>query len=389
MYLLNISFLALEALEKIQKMNSFSFVDINQLVLDHVPVYIFWKDRDGIYLGCNMKFAKGAGFDEPAELIGKTDYEMPWTKEEADYYVKIDQEVMSSGEPQINFEEPQTTPEGNTIWLRTSKIPLKTMNGNIVGILGTYEDITQRKMQAIALEEQANELKKLNSEMEEFTYITSHDLQEPLNTILTFAKRFEQAEELNDNQKKMAGFMSNSASRMSEMIKATMKNLLLNCGGNATETDTEAEIKGVIQELNSKIVSTKAQITVGNLPTIKVYRSEFHQLLQNLISNALKFARPDVSPIVNITAVEEDDYYRFTVEDNGIGIEEKHYDRVFKVFQRLHSRSAIEGHGIGLANCKKIVAMHNGHIHIESVVGEGSKFIFTIAKAISPATKEV
>ncbi|MBN2381030.1 PAS domain S-box protein [candidate division WOR-3 bacterium] len=115
-----------------------------QLAFDTVPVRIFWKDRNSVYLGCNQLFALDAGREKPSDLIGHNDYEMGW-QEQADLYRKDDAEVMSSGMPKINYEEPQTTPDGRTIWLRTSKVPLRNLDGTVIGVLGTYEDITERK----------------------------------------------------------------------------------------------------------------------------------------------------------------------------------------------------------------------------------------------------
>ena len=122
-----------------------------QLVLNNIPSYVFWKDRNSTYLGCNLKFAKSAGLDSPIEIIGKTDYDLPWSKEESDFFRKIDKEVMDSRIPQVNFEEPQTINDGSTKWLRTSKIPLFDENDNVIGILGTYEDITERKQMELEL----------------------------------------------------------------------------------------------------------------------------------------------------------------------------------------------------------------------------------------------
>ncbi|RME69398.1 MAG: PAS domain S-box protein, partial [Verrucomicrobia bacterium] len=119
-------------------------------VLDTIPVRVFWKDRDGRYLGCNLAFARDAGLDSPDQLIGRTDYELAW-REQAPIYRRDDNEVMSLGQAKLNYEEPQTTPDGRTIWLRTSKIPLRDDSGNIVGILGTYEDITEKKNTELAL----------------------------------------------------------------------------------------------------------------------------------------------------------------------------------------------------------------------------------------------
>ena len=118
--------------------------DFLQLVVENVPDRIFWKDRDLRYLGCNTRFAKDAGYSRPDELTGKTDFEMGW-KDQAELYRADDKAVLESGAPRLNIEEPQTTPDGDTIWLRTSKVPLRDHDDRIIGVLGLYQDITASK----------------------------------------------------------------------------------------------------------------------------------------------------------------------------------------------------------------------------------------------------
>jgi len=117
-------------------MNTSNLVDQDQflqLIMDNIPQFIFWKDRDSVYLGCNQNFATAAGFSKSSEIIGKTDYDLPWSKEEADFYIKMDQKVMLSDQSEVNFEEPQTMSDGITKWIRTSKIPLKGPDGDVIG----------------------------------------------------------------------------------------------------------------------------------------------------------------------------------------------------------------------------------------------------------------
>ena len=135
-----------------------------QMVMDTIPVRIFWKSEDLVYLGCNSLFAKDAGRKSPGELLGKSDYDMGW-REQADLYRNDDMEVMRSGNPKLGYEEPQTTPDGKKIWLRTSKIPLRDINNRIIGILGTYEDITAHKQAVEAMRRQNEYLTALQETM--------------------------------------------------------------------------------------------------------------------------------------------------------------------------------------------------------------------------------
>ena len=165
-----------------------------KLVMDNIPSYVFWKNRDSIYQGCNQNFAESAGLASSDDIIGKSDYDLPWSKEESDYFVKIDKEVMGSGEVQLDFEEPITIQNGQTKWIRTSKVPLRNQSNDIIGILGIFEDITERKEMEFELKNHNNSLKNLNSklklinqDLEQFAYATSHDLQEPIRMIAGFS----------------------------------------------------------------------------------------------------------------------------------------------------------------------------------------------------------
>ena len=135
-----------------------------QLVLKSIPTAIFWKNRESVYLGCNEEFAKDAGVKTTRDIIGKTDYDLAWKKEEADFFVKIDQKVMSSGKPEIGIIEPQKQADGKESWLETNKVPLLDANGEVIGILGTYNDITARVEAMNALKRHSTELEFKNNE---------------------------------------------------------------------------------------------------------------------------------------------------------------------------------------------------------------------------------
>jgi light-regulated signal transduction histidine kinase (bacteriophytochrome) len=151
--------------------------------------------------------------------------------------------------------------------------------------------------------------------------------------------------------------------------------------GDLSEVDCNELLKEVLSDISFSIKENKANIKVENLPTLKGYRTEMRQLFQNLIMNALKFIEKDTIPEITISAKELKTEWQFSIKDNGIGIDEKDQNKIFVIFKRLHNRSEYEGTGIGLSNCKKIVELHNGNIYVESVLGKGSTFIFSIAKS--------
>ncbi len=146
-----------------------------QLILDNIPQRIFWKDRNSIYLGCNRNFANDAGLSNPDDILGSNDYEMPWKSAEADYYRSIDTEVMNNDKPIYHIVEPQTHSDGKILWLETNKVPLHDEQGNVVGILGTYEDITERKKAEEALKESEERFRSLIDNMIEAALIIDWD----------------------------------------------------------------------------------------------------------------------------------------------------------------------------------------------------------------------
>ncbi len=226
------------------------------------------------------------------------------------------------------------------------------------------------------------ELKAKNKEMEQFLYIASHDLQEPLRTINSFAKVIEEdyEQELNDGIKRYLQFISDAATRMSELVKGLLDHSRLGKNKKQTNVDFNEIIEAIQKDLAVAIAESKASFEIANMPTVNALKVEFRLLFQNLVSNAIKFRKKDLAPVICITAKEKKHHWRFSIQDNGIGIAENHKEKIFDIFQRLHDSKEYEGTGIGLAHCKKIVELHGGNIWVESEVNKGSTFHFTILK---------
>ena len=238
-----------------------------------------------------------------------------------------------------------------------------------------------------ALDLKVKELARSNAELEQFAYVASHDLQEPLRKIETFGDRLKAkcGSDLSPRAMDYLERMQNSASRMRTLIQD-----LLAFSRVTTESKTFAlvdlnlVVQDVVKDLEIRIKENKGRVEVGELPKIEAELVQMRQLFQNLISNALKFHKPDEPPVIGIQAKilpqTEDrenitaERYQITVTDNGIGFDEKYSDRIFKVFQRLHGRSEYEGTGIGLAICDKIVKRHGGGISVKSSPGQGTSF---------------
>jgi len=362
-----------------------------QLVLNNIPSFVFWKDRESVYLGCNMNFAKAAGLKFPDEIIGKNDYEMPWSKEDSDFYRKVDREVMASGEPQINFEEPQTFSDGSTRWLRTSKIPLRNFSGIVIGILGLYEDITERKNIELELSKQNKDLRTLNTklelaniDLEQFAYAMSHDLQEPLLMMEGFSKALlnKYAAAFDENGKKSLEYIIKGTQRMSTLIRQIFKYSELEKTENQfKKVDLNLILKQVTEDLKDFLKNKKAAVK-ANLPEqkIKCQPQKMIMLFNNLITNGIKFNQSK-TPKIQISFKEKETEFQFTFSDNGIGIDKKFEHIIYKPFKRLHTKHEFAGSGMGLSICKRITNLHSSKIyHTANKNNGGTSFHFTILK---------
>ena len=363
-----------------------------RLVLDAIPVRVFWKDRDLAYLGCNELFARDAGLDSAEAIKGMRDSDMPWT-DQAELYNADDRAVMASGRERLNFEEVQSSSGGRKIWLNTSKIPLLDGEGHITGLLGTYEDITERKEAEEILNDYAQRLERSNHELEQFASIASHDLQEPLRKVQAFGDRLKTScgEGLGDKGRDYLDRILNAAGRMRNLIDELLTYSRVTTKAKPfAPVDLEGILSEVSSDLEVRIHELDARIEADPLPVIEADAVQMRQLFQNLLGNALKFHRDDVAPRIRIRAedlAEKDPfaplvrhYCRITVEDNGIGFETKYADRIFGVFQRLHGRGTYAGTGMGLAICQKIVDRHQGRIRAEGDPGTGARFIVSLPK---------
>jgi len=252
-------------------------------------------------------------------------------------------------------------------------------------------DISQRKQ---AEEEQARyaaELERSNKELEQFAYIASHDLQEPLRKIRTFGDRLHTkcGQQLDDVGRECLTRMQDAAERMQRLIDGLLTlSRVTTQGQEFVRVNLEEVVQEVVRDLEAQIEKVQGRIEVGHLPTIQADPLQMRQLFQNLIGNALKFHRPEEPPLVKVWGrylrdraqrttgpADAEEFCRIVVEDNGIGFEEKYLDRIFHMFQRLHPRDVYEGTGVGLAICRKIVQRHGGSITAQSTPGKGSTFI--------------
>ena len=232
------------------------------------------------------------------------------------------------------------------------------------------------------LKERTDDLLRSNKQLEQFVYIASHDLQEPLRTLSNYVNLFrdDYKENLGESSSKYLEVISNSTERMRLLITDLLEYARVGEEHRLTVINCNELLNEVEHDLEASIYESNTTINTDNLPVITANYSELKSLFQNLISNAIKFKKANEPPVIHITALENDEYWTFEIRDNGIGMENQYLDRIFSIFQRLHSKKQYAGTGIGLAHCKKIVELHRGRIWVNSEFGKGSNFYFTIAK---------
>lgn len=267
---------------------------------------------------------------------------------------------------------------GTEIQVEIGLNPIETIDGHLV--LASIIDITERKIQEAAIQKQM-ELEIKNKELEQFAYIASHDLQEPLRTVSNYMQVFEEdyMDQLDETAHKYLHSVKNATQRMRTLIKSLLDFSRLGINKKLCFSDCQQLIKDVEADMETTIRDAGCIIETGELPILNLYEVEMRQLFQNLISNAIKFRRKDIPPRIRISAELVNKKWKFSFSDNGIGIAPAHFNKLFNIFQRLHTEEEYKGNGIGLANCKKIVQLHGGEIWIESTVGQGTTFFFTIS----------
>ena len=278
----------------------------------------------------------------------------------------------------FDLELPLIMEGGARKWVRLQGKPILD-NHQYQRAIGFIQDITSKK-EMEEIKKLAQQLEIRNKEMEQFAYVASHDLQEPLRTVISFVQLLEKnyKHQFDEVANQYLDFIVEATHRMSALIVGLLNYSRLGRNPKSVQIDCQNLLDNVRKDLKATLDDHNATLTVKDMPTINGYAIELRQLFQNLISNGIKFHRQGIAPIIEIGAKETPPYWHFWVKDNGIGIASSHQNKIFNIFKRLHSSNEYEGTGIGLANCKKIVELHHGNIWVESEVGSGSVFHFLI-----------
>ena len=363
-----------------------------QLVMDNIPQFICWKDRNSVYLGCNRNNARLAGVGSPENIVDKTDYDLPWRKEEADFFRQSDIRVMETDTPEYHIIEPIRQADGTQAWLDTNKIPLHDSAGNVVGILVTIEDITERKRAEEEIRKTLEKEKELVELKSNFITMVPHEFRTPLATLLNsselllyYGKNFSP-----DKQQKHLNKIKAEVNNMTHLLE---KILFIGKVGsdqvnfNPVQLNLEAFCRKILEgmELEDGKNHSFAFECHGDCSMIEVDEKLILQMLKSLLSNAIKYS-PQGS-IVHLNLSCGQGQAIFKIRDEGMGIPESDRERLFEVFKRGSNVGNISGTGLGMAIIKNAVELHGGTITFESEVSVGTSFTVSIPTSQNNATR--
>jgi PAS domain S-box-containing protein len=379
-------------------------------ILEHLPARVFWKDRDLRYLGCNTAFANDGGMATVADVVGKDDYQMTW-RDQAELYRLDDQQAITSGVSRLGYEEPQTTPNGDRIWLRTSKIPLRDHDGQVMGVLGMYEDITEHKRNVEELDKYRHHLEDLlrdrthdlilanaslvvaknaaeaaNRAKSAFLANMSHEIRTPLNAITGMAYLMRRAG-LSPEQTDRLDNIDKAGKHLLALINDILDLSKIEAGKLSLEA-TDVAISSLMANVASMLYARaqakglKLMVETADLPPhLTGDSTRLKQALLNYATNAVKFTEKGTVTLRARLAEDTDDsvVVYFEVQDTGIGIAPETLGRLFSTFQQADNSTTRKygGTGLGLAITRKLAQLMGGDAGVESTPGSGSTFWFS------------
>ncbi len=324
----------------------------------------------------------------PAIFIGKRRWELDLAGV-SETQIAEHKALHEARKPFQDFEYGHRDESGKIRYLSISGQPFFDEEGRFKGYRGVGKDITRRKLDEAALREahdeleiKARELSRSNEELQQFAYVASHDLQEPLRMISSYTQLLERryADKLDANAREFMDFIVDGAARMKQLIEDLLAYSRVGTRGREFQaTSSGAALAKALANLRAAQEASGATVTHEEMPEVRADGAQLTQIFQNLVGNAMKFRGPE-APRIHVSAQTRDEVWVFTVQDNGIGLDPQYADRIFMMFQRLHNKAEYPGTGIGLAIVKKIVERHGGRIWVDSEPGKGSTFGFTIAR---------
>jgi PAS domain S-box-containing protein len=358
-----------------------------QALMDNIPDHIYFKDLQSRFIRNSRSQANLLGLQDPSETVGKTDFDF---FPHASRAYAEEQEVMRTGTPLVDLEEWVVWPDGRETWVLTTKMPLRNAEGQTIGIFGISHDITERKQaeQAIRqlntdLEMQAEKLQAANKELEAFSYSVSHDLRAPLRAIDGYTRILLEDYEpiLAEEGKRICGVISREARRMGQLIDDLLSfSRLGRKEMYSSKIDMRGLVVSVLNELTKEEHQERMDFQIGKLPPVKADSSLMRQVWFNLLANAIKFTSKKEQAVIEVGSKTTKEELIYFVRDNGAGFEMEYADKLFGVFQRLHSESEFSGTGVGLAIVQRIIRRHGGRVWAEGAVEKGATFYFALSR---------
>lgn len=373
-----ISFIDITKIEKSQERLRKSEEKFKAFYEDDPVMHVSLNADTGLITECNKLFVEILGFDKKSDVIGSSifDYYSSQSKLKG---IEIHSRLKEEGKVH-NEEMTLKKPSGEKIQIIFNADALSNTEDTQVLYRCTLMEVTELKETQAELMRQKEDLQRINTDLEQFVSICSHDLQEPLSTI-RFSSDFilkKYSGDLNEKGIEYLGYIHEAAGRMAEQIKALLEHSRIGEDLKKTKVDVGELLEVVKYDLNRSIKEANATVNVGKMPKVMAYETELRLLFQNLISNALKYRKKDTKPSIRISTFSDEEYQTFAIADNGIGIKEDDLESIFKIFGRVPTEEKYDGTGVGLAHCKKIVKLHDGKIWVDSQFGEGSTFYFKI-----------
>jgi signal transduction histidine kinase len=359
-------------------------------ILNNIPADIAVFDNQHRYLFVNPNAIKDR--ETRLWMIGKTDFDYAKNKNIDDKVARLRRDTFNKTvESQKMLEWVDEHKRDNELRYVLRKFYPYFENRKLKFVIGYGIDITERKLIEIKLNDALEDIKKTNAELEQFAYVASHDLQEPLRMVTSFLTQLEKkyGETLDSRAKEYIYYAVDGAKRMRQIILDLLEFSRI---GRSEEKMLEVDVNDIVKEVlilhSQQIEELKAEVNYDVMPVIHSLRSPMRQVMQNLIGNSLKYHKKDVPPRIFVQVEEIPGFWKFSVTDNGIGIDPLFHEKIFTIFQRLHNRSEYEGTGIGLAITKKIVETMGGKIWVSSEEQIGSIFYFTVPKKSIHAKSE-
>ncbi|CAA7623486.1 PAS sensor signal transduction histidine kinase [Candidatus Terasakiella magnetica] len=345
-------------------------------IADYTYDWESWLDQNGHLRWLNPAVERLAGYS-PKQCLEMEDYPLPIVLAEDRERVRKLRDEAVTGALGADMEFRLVCGNGKVKWVVASFQPIFSADNTSMGSRWSIRDITERVRVEKQLLERTEALERSNSELQQFAYVASHDLQEPLRTVTSFLQLLQRRCEgqLSADANEYIGYAVDGARRMHRLITDLLiYSRVTTHGERFRPVEMENVLKHVLTNLGGIIGDSGAVVTLGMMPAIVGDELQLISLFQNLIGNGIKYRGADVVPRIHVDAVKDGDDWVFSIKDNGIGIDPQYFDRIFIIFQRLHGRNEYEGTGIGLAVAKKIVERHGGRIWVDSVPGEGSVF---------------